>query len=128
MPQAQTVRESEKGSLNFAADGTVTSDYIKLDQRKAMAHFLINIPSGFAGVLFPVMSDEPDGVYSVAYDSDGNLAYADPTSKIADSWYSMKSECLFPAHYIKFASKTSTAGTAGTAQSAARVIKFMGIS
>lgn len=128
MGQVQTTREVEKGSLNFAADGTVTTDYIGPDQRKELAHFLINIPSGFNGVLFPVFSDEPDGVYTVAYNESGTLAYADPTSKIADSWYSLDAKCVFPAHYIKFASKTSTAGTAGTAQSAAREIKFMGIS
>lgn len=128
MGQVQTTRETEGGSLLFAANGTVTTNYISPDQRKELAHFLIKIPSGFNGVLFPVFSDTPDGVYTVGYDSDGSLAYADPTSKIADAWYSMKSECLFPAHYIKFASMTSTAGTAGTAQAAARTIKFMGIS
>lgn len=122
------IRDTKKATLNFEAGGTVTTDYIRVEQKREMATFLAHIPASFNGVLFPVVSDSVDGPYEVAYNSLGTLVYADPSSKILPAWYAMDAEVLFPAHYIKFFSATSTAGTAGTAQASARVIRVMGLS
>lgn len=126
--QAQMVRESEKKTLTIPAGGSVTSDYISLDSKKEMAYFLTHIPASFGGVLFPLVCDTPDGTYEVAYDTDGALIYADPSSKILPAWYALKADAIYPAHYIKLASMTSTAGTAGTAQAASRELRVMGFS
>lgn len=126
--QAQLVRESESVTLTIPAGGSVTTEYISLDNKKEMAYFITHVPASFAGVLFPVVCDTPDGTYEVCYDESGSLIYADPTSKILPAWYALSGHAVFPAHYIKFASMTSTAGTAGTAQAASREIRVMGFS
>lgn len=124
-----TIRNSKsKNDLTIPAGGTITSNYISLDDKREMALPLVRIPSGFVGVLFPVVSDDPDGTYEVIYDTDGALIYADPSSKITPAWFSLKGEGMYPAHYIKFFSAASTAGTAGTAQSSAVTLKAMGFS
>jgi len=126
--QVQTTREHEKVTLTIAAGGSVTSEYISLDNKKEMAYFITHLPAGFGGVLFPVVCDTPDGTYEVVYDTDGTLIYADTTSKILPAWYALKADAIYPAHYIKFAAMASTAGTAGTAQAAAGTIVVMGFS
>lgn len=128
MGQVQTTRESEKVTLSIANGGTVTSTAISLDHKKEMAYFLVHLPASFVGVLFPVVSDAADGPFEVCYNSSGTLIYAETSGKILPAWYALDAECLYPAHYVKFYSATATSGTAGTAQSAAREIRVMGLS
>jgi hypothetical protein len=127
MPQAQTVRETFNTTLNIPSGGTVTSEYVTVDQRKAGAAMMVYIPAGFNGLLQFKACDTPDGAYEVCYDDEGYLLQIDPTSKILPSWHMVPVE-IFPAHYVKIASVASSAGTAGTAQSAARALPVMGLS
>jgi hypothetical protein len=127
MPQAQTVREIFNTTLNIPAGGTVTSEYVTVDQRKHGAAMMVYIPSGFNGLLQFKACDTPDGTYEPAYDNDGTLMQIDPASKILPSWHMVPID-MFPAHYVKVASVASSAGTAGTAQDAARALRVMGLS
>jgi hypothetical protein len=127
MPQAQTVRETFNTTLNIPSGGTVTSEYVTVDQRKAGVCMMVYVPAGFNGILQFKACDTPTGSYEVCYDDEGNLLQIDPTSKILPSWHMVPAE-IFPAHYVKIASVASSAGTAGTAQSAARALPVMGLS
>jgi len=121
------LRDHFATSLTIASGGSVTSDYVTIEQRAQGSMLAVYVPDGFQGVLIPKVSDTHDGTFDVVYDQDGYLISFDPTGAITPCWWMVKSD-VFPAHYIKFASVTNTNGTAGTAQSAERTLRVMGLS
>ncbi len=126
MPYQTLARQALTKTLTIPAGGSVTGEYLTIEDRERTGGLAVLVPSGFQGYLTVLASNAHNCDYHLYYDASGELVQINPSAMTLPAWCAINFD-VFPALYLKFAS-TNSAGTAGTAQTSARALEVMGLS